>query len=249
MANEIISTKAHYQTKLLIANLWATPMTLYKNTVIGTAVERPTFVTETSVSMMDCFVIDCPACEPTEGIGEVFKISSGAAERLMSEGTTPTEPPDGLSNSQEEDRVDLSKFPEHLHLQERDVLRKHREMWRGKLGEIKFTERRIELLPGTIPVRQMPFRKGLREREFEKAEIEKMPKNNVIRPSKSEWASPVALAPKGDGGFHFCVDYRRVNAASLHDSYTLPRMDDCIDWLGNPSTSVRWMPTRASGRS
>lgn len=59
-----------------------------------------------------------------------------------------------------------------------------------------------------------------------------MLKDGVIRHSKSEWASPVVLAPKADGGLRFCVDYRKLNERTKKDSYPIPRMDECIDTLG-----------------
>jgi len=40
------------------------------------------------------------------------------------------------------------------------------------------------------------------------------------------------LVPKKDGTLRFCVDYRPLNAVSKRDSYPLPRMDECIDSLG-----------------
>ena len=39
------------------------------------------------------------------------------------------------------------------------------------------------------------------------------------------------LAPKKDGTQRFCIDFRRLNAATVPDAYPLPRMDDCIDSL------------------
>jgi Reverse transcriptase (RNA-dependent DNA polymerase) len=57
----------------------------------------------------------------------------------------------------------------------------------------------------------------------------------VIAPANAEWASPTVMVPKPDGSTRFCVDYRRLNAITVRDSYPLPRMDECIDSLGDVS--------------
>jgi hypothetical protein len=33
----------------------------------------------------------------------------------------------------------------------------------------------------------------------------------------------------------FCIDYRMLNTVTVRDSYPLPRMDECIDSLGDAS--------------
>ena len=55
----------------------------------------------------------------------------------------------------------------------------------------------------------------------------------IIEPTSAEWASPVVFVPKKDGTMPSCVDYRKLDAATVRDSYTLPRMDECMDSLGD----------------
>ena len=43
------------------------------------------------------------------------------------------------------------------------------------------------------------------------------------------------FAPKKDGRLRFCIDYRKLNLMTIKDSYPIPRMDECIDSLGNAS--------------
>jgi Reverse transcriptase (RNA-dependent DNA polymerase)/RNase H-like domain found in reverse transcriptase len=69
-------------------------------------------------------------------------------------------------------------------------------------------------------------------RKAEKDEVDRMLKLGVIEPSNAEWASPVVLIPKPDGSTRFFVDYRKLNALTTRDVYPLPRMDECLDSLG-----------------
>jgi hypothetical protein len=106
-------------------------------------------------------------------------------------------------------------------------------MWDGRLGHVQTTSHRIELMPGATPVHSQPYRAGARAREAESSEVQRMLKSKVIEPTTSEWASPVVLVPKPDGSMRFCINYRRLNALTMRDSYPLPRMEECIDSLGD----------------
>jgi RNase H-like domain found in reverse transcriptase/Reverse transcriptase (RNA-dependent DNA polymerase)/Integrase zinc binding domain/Chromo (CHRromatin Organisation MOdifier) domain/Integrase core domain len=113
------------------------------------------------------------------------------------------------------------------------MLEPHHSMWDGHLGTVAATPHRIETLQGTKPIHSQPYRAGHRARAAEKEEIDKMLAQGVIEPATGEWASPIVLVPKPDGSLRFCVDYRKLNAITVPDTYPLPRMDECIDSLGD----------------
>jgi len=43
----------------------------------------------------------------------------------------------------------------------------------------------------------------------------------------------VILVPKPDGKMRCCVDCWQFNEVTVRDVYPLPRMEDCIDFLGD----------------
>ena len=53
----------------------------------------------------------------------------------------------------------------------------------------------------------------------------------IIRPSFSPWASDVVLVKKKDGSLRFAVDYRRLNAVTKRDEYSLPNPHSIFDKL------------------
>nr|VZI47496.1 unnamed protein product [Spirometra erinaceieuropaei] len=73
------------------------------------------------------------------------------------------------------------------------------------------------------PVWQPPRRIPLRYRE-EVNKLLDVLQAKIIQPSPSPWASPIALVPKKDGSVRLCVDYRRLNAVTVRDSFPLPRV-------------------------
>jgi len=115
----------------------------------------------------------------------------------------------------------------------RHMLGQHQAMWTGQaLGVIKATQHRIDLNAGARPVRFAPRRAGLTTREAETAEVKRQLEGDVIEPTSSEWGFPVGIVRRKDGTLRFCVDFRLLNVVPKKDSYPLPRMDECIDSLG-----------------
>ena len=144
-------------------------------------------------------------------------------------------PPDlpDVDGAQWQEEVNLDHLVPSLRQKVLGMLATHRQLWDGRLGRVSATSHHIDLVPGARPVHCQPYRAGPRAREAESAEVRRMLEAGVIEPASSEWASPVVLVPKPDGSLRFCVDYRRLNALTIRDSYPLPRMDECIDSLGD----------------
>jgi hypothetical protein len=53
----------------------------------------------------------------------------------------------------------------------------------------------------------------------------------LIRPSYSEFGSPIVFVRKADGSLRLCIDYRGLNEVTRKDAYPLPRVDDTLDEL------------------
>jgi len=55
----------------------------------------------------------------------------------------------------------------------------------------------------------------------------------IIRPSESEYASPIVLVKKKSGDLRLCVDYRKLNKTMVIDNYPLPFIEDLLKTLVN----------------
>ena len=165
-------------------------------------------------------------------VGHAFPNPQGIINLVTLEDSPTPVTPD-IDGDTWRDEVDLSHLPASVRDAVYELLRSHRHMWDGHLGEVRATEHRIDLVPGAKPVHAQPYRAGPKAREAEQEEVLRMLKAGVIEPASTDWASPVVLVPKPDGSLRFCVDYRKLNALTIGDSYPLPRMDECIDSLGD----------------
>ena len=53
-------------------------------------------------------------------------------------------------------------------------------------------------------------------------------KQGIIRPSKSPYASQVVIVRKKTGEIRLCIDFRKLNAISIHNLFPLPRVEEAL---------------------
>lgn len=67
------------------------------------------------------------------------------------------------------------------------------------------------VLKDDVPVYERPRRLAPSDKQLVNEHIREWLREGIIKPSASEYASPVVLVKKRDGGTRLCVDYRKLN--------------------------------------
>ena len=92
-------------------------------------------------------------------------------------------------------------------------------------------EHEIKLNKGSVPIKQKNRGIPYNYRDEFRASVEEMLDAKMIKHSKSPFSSPVRLVNKKDGKIRVCVDYRKVNALTVKDSYPIPRIEVLFSFL------------------
>ena len=102
-----------------------------------------------------------------------------------------------------------------------------------ELGLTDLTEFDIEEVEGSRPVRSKPYRLSEVEREALRSIVRQLEDAGMIERSRAEYASPVLLVKKADGGFRMVIDYRKLNKQTVKLNYPLPLIDDVLQGVAN----------------
>ncbi|GFV75058.1 retrovirus-related Pol polyprotein from transposon 17.6 [Trichonephila clavipes] len=81
------------------------------------------------------------------------------------------------------------------------------------------------ILKDEEPVCQPPRRLAFTERQEVNKQIEEWLNEGILRPSSSEYASPIVMVKKKDGSSRMCIDYRKLNQKLVKDKFPLPLID------------------------
>ncbi|GFV64516.1 transposon Tf2-6 polyprotein [Trichonephila clavipes] len=87
------------------------------------------------------------------------------------------------------------------------------------------------ILKDDIPVYQPARRLSFSENRDVNKQIDEWLEQGIVRPSSSEYASPIVLVKKKNGTTRLCIDYRTLNRKLVKDRFPLPLIEDVLDRL------------------
>ena len=115
------------------------------------------------------------------------------------------------------------------------LVRKYADVWRSNLGPdppAKVTPFVTRLLPNARPYRCKSRRYSPEDSQFLKEFTDDLVKNGLIEENvNSEWASPVVVVRKSDGGKRMVVDLRAVNAVCESTAWPMPFLEAVVNNL------------------
>ena len=114
-----------------------------------------------------------------------------------------------------------------------DMLRRHSDVFAWSedgLGSTDLVQHRI-ILHTDVPIAEPYRRIPPRHLQEVRAHIEDLVQRGIIETSTSPYAAPIVVVRKKSGGLRLCCDYRKLNAQTVRDKFSLPRIDECLDAL------------------
>ncbi|RUS72498.1 hypothetical protein EGW08_019752 [Elysia chlorotica] len=162
---------------------------------------------------------------PRTSIGVVSSVVSSPVTLQLAGDTTAT--PDF-------DRLHLPRdLPKHQHEQLMELLRKHSDVFAWSdddLGSTDLVQHRI-MLHTDVPIAEPYRRIPPHHLQEVRSHIEDLVQRGIIECSTSPYAAPIVVVRKKSGGLRLCCDYRKLNAQTVRDKFSLPRIDECLDAL------------------
>ena len=111
-----------------------------------------------------------------------------------------------------------------------DIIYDHTDVFSLFDGDLGFCDTLKHSIPTTtdkpayLPHRQIPVQLQSEVRKC----LDNWLKQGIIRPSKSPYASQVVIVRKKTGEIRLCVNFHKLNAISICDSFPLPRVEEAL---------------------
>lgn len=112
-----------------------------------------------------------------------------------------------------------------------DIIQEFADLFKDTPGRTTVAIHDVET-GDAVPIKQHPYRLVPAKLQKMEEELKHILEIGVVEPGQSDWSSPVVLVLKADGSVRFCIDYRQVNKVTKTDAFPIPRLEDCIDRIG-----------------
>lgn len=95
------------------------------------------------------------------------------------------------------------------------------------LGQTRLEQHTIELVKGTVPVKERFYPVSPAVQQLLFAEVDEMLRLGVIEPSESPWSNRMTLVRK-PGKNRLCLDARKLNEVTVKDAYPLQNIESIL---------------------
>ncbi|RDB19205.1 Retrovirus-related Pol polyprotein from transposon opus [Hypsizygus marmoreus] len=139
--------------------------------------------------------------------------------------------PEVYLSSDMKEHLDVGSLPDHLREKAWTMLRKRHKAFGfdGRLGRHP-ARVHIRTVDGQHPIAVPMYGSSPAKRLIIDEQLDKWFEQEVIEPSISPWSAPVVIAYR-NGKPRFCVDYRKLNAATIPDEFPIPRQSEILSSL------------------
>lgn len=109
----------------------------------------------------------------------------------------------------------------------RNLLHDRHDIFATELKDLRHTSlAQYNITTEGLPIKQRPYQTSPEKRKEIDQKVKEMCDTGIKE--LSPWKSPVVLVKKNDGTMIFCVDYRKLNAVTKKDSFSLPLITEVL---------------------
>ena len=138
------------------------------------------------------------------------------------------------------EKADLEKVIEELiHLKDSQkvqllsVMRKHEDLFQGRVGKWTGEPVDIKLKPGVKPYHAKAYRVPQAYMKLFKNEIDRLVEIGTLSPvTETEWASPTFCTPKKDQRIRIVSDFRILNSCIFRSPWPTPHIQEIFQDIG-----------------
>ena len=116
------------------------------------------------------------------------------------------------------------------------VLKEFGDVVCERLGQAIRTEHEIDT-GQSPPVQAYPYRTPPNWKSELHGEIKKLLNDEIIAPITCLWSAPMVPIRKTDGSLRLCIEYRKLNKATVSDPYQISQVDNLLDSVAE----ARWL--------